>query len=260
MSQDDKVIAYLTPAEMQALMRETGKIGIQEMEQSGGQPVIHALLKVVNAESGVELPGGLPFSVVMFKDGREPGYSNIAIGTVVPAAELGIVLPADFFNLCNRRFRFVRVFPLDATSFVLQMDLFLHNATREYVKYGLGVWSTLFTHILFELMGNGGRSLAAAAEVYAAAATAERFASVVTEEPLAEVPLEAAEEAETEILALPVTEPVAEEAILLEAEEPPPAAAEEPEAEAKLAEAPAAAEPAEAPADKTEVPETPGEK
>jgi hypothetical protein len=217
MSRDDKVIAYLSPADMQALMRETGTISVLETVQSGGQPVIHAALKVVNAESGAELPGGLPFSVVMFKDGREPGYSNIAIGTVVPAAELKIVLPPDFFNLCNRRYRFVRAFPLDGQSFVLQMDLFLHNATREYVKYGFGVWGALFTHVLFELMGNGGQSLAAAAAAYAAMAEdmPARFVETVTEEPVAEVPVEAAAEpaaASVDAPAEPAAEAVAEEA------------------------------------------------
>jgi hypothetical protein len=189
MSQDDKVIGYFSLAQMQALLRETGMVSVLETGQAGGQAVIHAALKVINAESGAELPGGLPFSVVLFKEAREPGFSNIAIGAVVPAAELKLVLPPDFFNLCNRRYRFVRAFPYDANSFVLQMDLFLHNATREYVKFGFGLWGALFTDVLFELMGNNAQSLSAAAEVYAAFGPDERFAGTVAEAP--ETPVEA---------------------------------------------------------------------
>lgn len=62
----------------------------------------------------------------------------------MPYAQLGITLPADFFNRCNRSYRFLRAYALDADSFVLQMDLFLRNATREYVKYAFGVWATGF--------------------------------------------------------------------------------------------------------------------
>jgi hypothetical protein len=231
MSRDDKVIGYFSLAEMQALLGETGMVSVQETGQAGGQAVIHAALKVINAESGAELPGGLPFSVVLFKEAREPGFSNIAIGTVVPAAELKLVLPPDFFNLCNRRYRFVRAFPCDANSFVLQMDMFLHNATREYVKFGFGVWGALFTNVLFELMGNNGQSLAAAAEVYAG--MEERFAGTVTEapevpleKPLPETPAEAAADVET---VLPEARPEAVTADL-PAEESAPAAADAVEA------------------------------
>jgi hypothetical protein len=229
MSQDDKVIGYLSLQEMQALLGETGMIAVLETGQAGGQAVIHAALKVINAESGAALPGGLPFSVVLFKEAREPGYGNIAIGAVVPAAELKIVLPPDFFNQCNRRTRFVRAFPYDANSFVLQMDLFLHNATREYVKFAFGVWGALFTNVLFELMGNG-QSLAAAAEVFADGPD-ERFANSVAEPEAPEPPLE---EAVPETEAGTPTETVAPEAEAkpeeaktdLPAEEPAPAAAD----------------------------------
>ncbi len=182
MNQDNKVIAYLTPDEMAALMSETGLITVHERSIVDGKPVIHAALKVVNAQTGEQLPGGLPFSVVMFKNPREPGFSNIAIGTIVPAAELEIALPRDYFNFCNQRFRFTRVFPLDERSFVLQMDLFVHSATREYVKFMFGIWAAMFSQVLFELMGRGRDSLVAAAEAYAAAQTdlSQQYVSTVT--------------------------------------------------------------------------------
>jgi hypothetical protein len=245
MSQDGKVIGYLSLAEMQALLGETGLVGVLEAGQSGGQPVIHAALKVINAESGAELPGGLPFSVVLFKEPREPGYSNIAIGAVIPVTDLKLTLPPDFFNVCNRRTRFVRAFPYDANSFVLQMDLFLHNATREYVKFGIGVWSALFTHVLFELMGNA-PSLAAAAF---AGGPDDRFVSTVTKpETAAETP---AEEPATEV---PAETPVEVETIAPQAEAKPEEAktdlpVEEPAPAGAVVEA--AAEPAQAPAEET---------
>ena len=188
MAQDDKVIGYISPAELLDVMRETGMISVQETGTVDGKPVIHASLKVINAQTGEELPGGLPFSVVMFKGATEPGYSNIAIGTVVPAAELEIALPADFFNLCNRRFRFIRVFPLDASSFVLQMDLFVRNTTVEYIKFSFGLWAALFSQVLFELMGRGSQSLSRAAEVYATAPVdfVGRTAEVIAAAPVAE--------------------------------------------------------------------------
>lgn len=189
MSQDNKVIGYITPAEVAALMGETGMVAVHESGLIDGKPVIHAALKVVNAQTGEQLPGGLPFSVVMFKSPREPGYSNIAIGTVVPTAELEVALPRDYFNFCNQRFRFTRVFPVDERSFVLQMDLFVRNATREYVKYSFGVWAALFSQVLFELIGRGRESLVAAAEVYAAKNDlAQQYVSTViaSDEPVAE--------------------------------------------------------------------------
>ena len=71
------------------------------------------------------------------------------------------------------------MFPVDASSFVIQMDLILRDATREYVKFSFGLWGALFTQILFELMGRGRESLIAAAEAYAAVHTdfAEQIAS-----------------------------------------------------------------------------------
>jgi hypothetical protein len=201
MSQDNKVIGYLTPAEMAALMRETGTITVLESGLADGKPVIHAALKVVNAQTGEQLPGGLPFSVVMFKNPREPGYSNIAIGTVVPTAELEVSLPRDYFNFCNQRFRFTRVFPIDERSFVLQMDLFARNATREYVKYSFGVWAALFSQVLFELIGRGRESLVAAAEAYAARTDfTQQYVSTVTasdELAVEETAVEVVPEAET---------------------------------------------------------------
>lgn len=182
MTQDNKVLAYVSPEEMAALMSETGMIAVHERVIVDGKPVIHAALKVVNAQTGEQLPGGLPFSVVMFKSQHEPGYSNIAIGTVVPVAELEITLPRDYFNFCNQRFRFTRVFPLDERSFVLQMDLFVRNATREYVKFSFGIWAAMFSQVLFELMGRGKESLVAAAEAYAAAKTglSQQYVSTMT--------------------------------------------------------------------------------
>lgn len=171
MSKDSQIISYLSPADMVALMSQTGIVTVHETGMSDGKPVIHAALKVVNAQTGDHLPGGLPFSVVMFKAPNEPGYSNIAIGTIVPAAELNVALPRDYFNFCNQRFRFMRAFPVDERSFVIQMDLMVRNATREYVKFSFGLWGALFSQMLFELMGRGRESLIAAAEAYAAVHT-----------------------------------------------------------------------------------------
>jgi Uncharacterized conserved protein len=168
MANDRHVIQYMSPAELVGLMNATG-VMVHDTITSDGKPVIHAALKVVNAETGEQLPGGLPFSVVMFKSPNEAGYSNIAIGTIVPASELNVRLPRDYFNFCNQRFRFCRVFPVDERSFVIQIDLVLKNATREYVKFAFGLWGALFSQMVFELMGRGRESLVAAAEAYAQA-------------------------------------------------------------------------------------------
>jgi hypothetical protein len=167
MASDRHVIEFLTPAQLVALMNTSGIVSVRDTVMSDGKPVIHAALKVVNAETGEQLPGGLPFSVVMFKAPNEPGYSNIAIGTIVPANELRVALPRDYFNFCNQRFRFTRVFPVDDGSFVIQMDLILKNATREYIKFSFGLWGALYSQVLFELMGRGRESVIAAAETYA---------------------------------------------------------------------------------------------
>lgn len=189
MANDNKVIGYLSQPEMVALMDETGMISVEKAVTAGGQPVIHAALKLINSQTGEQLPGGLPFTVILFKTPREPGYSNIAIGAVVPAAELGVTLPRDYFNFSNQHYRFARVFPLDERAFVIQMDLFLHNATREYVKFSFGIWAALFSQVLFDLMGKGGQGLHAAAEAYAAARTdlSQQFVSTVlaSDEPAA---------------------------------------------------------------------------
>jgi hypothetical protein len=171
MANDRQVIQYMSPAELVGLMNAAGVVTVHETVMSDGKPVIHAAVNVANAETGEKLPGGLPFSVVMFKGPNEPGYSNIAIGTIVPASELKVVLPRDYFNFCNQRFRFTRVFPVDEKSFVIQMDLVLKNATREYVKFSFGLWGALFSQMLFELMGRGRESLIAAAQAYAEAHT-----------------------------------------------------------------------------------------
>lgn len=166
MVSNSKVINDMTPAELAAVIRETGST-VYEITVIDGKPVIHAALRIVNAKTGENIPGGLPFSVVLFKRPGEKNYSNIAIGTVVPVTELDIRLPRDYFNFCNQRLRFVRVFPLDERSFVIQMDLILHNSTQEYVKFGFGLWGALFSQILYELIGRGRESLEAAAEIYA---------------------------------------------------------------------------------------------
>ncbi len=184
MAQDNRIISSLSPADLVVLLQETAGIAVLESAAADGRPVIQAAVKAVNAQTGEVLAGGLPFSVVMFKSGNEPGYSNIAIGTVVPAAELDIHLPRDYFNFCNQRLRFVRVFPLDAGSFVIQMDLVLRNATREYVKFNFGVWSILFKQVLYELIGSGRDSLVRAVEVYAA--TAQHY--VATDQTICESP------------------------------------------------------------------------
>lgn len=246
MSNDRQIIDYLSPAELIALMNETGIIGVNEAVMSDGKPVIHAAVKVVNAETGEQLPGGLPFSVVMFKGANEPGYSNIAIGTIVPAAELNVTLPRDYFNFCNQRFRFSRVFPVDASSFVIQMDLILRNATREYVKFSLGLWGSLFAHVLFELVGRERESLAAAAEAYAHVHT--DFAAQIANTPQAEemppLPVEIAEPA---VMALDVEAIVPTDVMPAEVPEHAEAAVAEPavvveEAEAAVVEEPAIAE------------------
>lgn len=179
MANDRQVIQYMSPVELVGLMNATGVVTVHDTIIADGKPVIHAALKVVNAETGEHLPGGLPFSVVMFKAPNEPGCSNIAIGTIVPASELKVALPRDYFNFCNQRFRFARVFPVDENSFVIQMDLVLRNATREYVKFSFGLWGALFSQMLFELIGRGRESLISAAEAYAQAHTdfAEQIAT-----------------------------------------------------------------------------------
>lgn len=228
MNKDRQIIASLSPADLVALMNETGTIMIHEAGMSDGKPVVHAALKVVNAQTGEMLPGGLPFSVVMFKNPDEPGYTNIAIGTIVPAAELNVSLPRDYFNFANQRFRFSRVFPVDEGSFVIQMDLVLKNTTREYVKFNFGLWGALFSQILFELMGRGRESLIAAAQAYAEART--DFATHIAVAPVAadasepqalmlepDAIVPAAEMAEpvgvAEAVVEPVVEPVGEGAV-----------------------------------------------
>jgi hypothetical protein len=191
MAQDNKIIASLSPADLVVLLQETAGIAVIESSVADGRPVIQAAVKAVNAQTGEVLAGGLPFSVVMFKGSKDTGYTNIAIGTVVPAAELDIHLPRDYFNFCNQRLRFVRVFPLDAGSFVIQMDLMLRNATREYVKFNFGVWGMLFQQVLYELLGSGRESLVHAAEVYAATDVAQQYVATVTDQCVAEAPSDA---------------------------------------------------------------------
>ncbi len=210
MANDNKVIGYLAPADMVALMGETGMITVQESATVGDQPVIHAALKVISAQTGEQLPGGLPFTVIMFKTPREPGYSNIAIGAVVPTTEMGVMLPRDYFNFSNQHYRFARVFPLDDRAFVIQMDLFLRNATREYVKFSFGIWAALFSQVLFDLIGKGGQGLHAAAEAYVRARTdlSQQFVSTVVaaDEPAAVETALAESVANEAAAAEPVTE------------------------------------------------------
>lgn len=235
MSKDDKVIEYITPADMVDLMNETGMIMVHDSTTQGGHPVVHAAFKTINAQTGEELPGGMPFSVVMYKTPREPGYSNIAIGTVVQVADLGLALPRDYFNFANQRYRFARVYPIDERNFVLQMDMFIHSATREYVKNGFGLWSALFSQILFDLMGRNGEQLHAAAEAFAAARTeiAEQFVAtaVASDEPAAaaadvlpetpvDVPSEAVIEASSEPANAVPDVPAVEAAVTPQAAEP----------------------------------------
>lgn len=236
MNNDRQIITYLSPAELVALMNATGTITVHESGISDGKPVIHAAMKVVNARTGQSLPGGLPFSVVMFKNAKEAGYSNIAIGTIVPVAELNVSLPRDYFNFCNQRFRFARVFPLDERAFVIQMDLMVKNATREYVKFSFGLWGALFSQMLFELMGRGRESLIAAAEAYAAARTdfAEQIVTMpppVEPEPVMDLA------PETVVAEEPVAETVVEEPV---AEEPPAEAVSDEPAAESVAEEPVA--------------------
>jgi hypothetical protein len=211
MANDRQVIQFLSPAELVGLMNAAGVVTVHETGTSDGKPVIHASVKVVNAETGEQLPGGLPFSVVMFKGPGETGYSNIAIGTIVPVSELKIALPRNYFNFCNQRFRFTRVFPVDEQSFVIQMDMVLKNATREYVKFGFGLWGALFSQILFELMGRGREALVGAAEALAHTDFAQQVA--VTPELAITEPLPEATSAEPEELTSAAT-PDESEAVL----------------------------------------------
>ncbi len=204
MSNDRQVISYLSPADLAQLMNQTGVIAVHESGTSDGKPVIQAAVKVVNAQTGEQLPGGLPFSVVMFKGPKEPGYSNIAIGAIVPASELNVALPRNYFNFCNQRFRFTRAFPIDEHAFVIQMDLVLKNATREYVKFSFGLWGALFSQMLFELMGRGRESLVAVAEAYAAAHT-DFAGQIATAPALSETFAPAAEAAGELDAVLPLT-------------------------------------------------------
>lgn len=188
MAQDNKVIASLSPTDLVALLRETAGIAVLESAVADGKPIIQVAVKAVNAQTGEVLAGGLPFSIVMFKAANETGYSNIAIGTVVPVTELDIHLPRDFFNICNQRLRFVRVFPLDASSFVIQMDLVLRNATREYVKFNVGLWGMLFKQVLFDLIGSSADSLAHATAVYAETNIAQHVVSTLAGQDAEESP------------------------------------------------------------------------
>lgn len=245
MSNDRQIVSTLSPQELAALLNATGMINVLESRMSDGKPVIHAEVKVVNSKTGEQLPGGLPFSVVMFKSSNEQGYSNVAIGAIVPAAELGVRLPRDYFNFSNQRFRFARAFPLDPQSFVIQMDLVLRGATRDYIKFNFGLWCSLFSQMLFELIGRGRESLVSAAEAYAVAnvdfasqiaaaipAVAEVPAEVpmplmaeaiVPEAPVAEAAVVAAPQAmdvavPSEVPVEPASEPVSEPANELVAE------------------------------------------
>lgn len=169
MTNDCVIIKSITPSDLIKLMQETGTVTVQESCVIDGKPVIHASLVKANAMTGEQLAGGVPFSVVLQRNATDKGYTNVSVGAIVPAAELGIVLPPDFFNFSNQRLRFVRVYPVDAQSFAVQMDLVLRHATREYVKFAFGLWGSLFSQLLFELIGKGKDTLAVAAEAYAAA-------------------------------------------------------------------------------------------
>jgi hypothetical protein len=149
---DNDVSSKMTWAELSVLMRETGMISIEGVGRLDGLPTIGASLKIVNAETGEKLPGGLPFSVVLFKDLSQAGYSDVALVATVPAAELNAHLPRDFVDSCNRRHRFVRAYPLDQNSFIVQADLFLRGTTREQLKYTFGVWAAALSQILFDLV------------------------------------------------------------------------------------------------------------
>lgn len=160
MSQDSKVISYLSAPELSALMNATGAIAVDATTTAESRPVIQAHLKITDHRTGEEIPGGLPFAVVMFKGEREPGCSNIAVAARIPVGALGIRLPANYFNLCNEQYRFVRVFPLGHDSIALQMDIYLHAATREYVKFAFGIWATAFSQVLYDLMSQRGQMAA----------------------------------------------------------------------------------------------------
>jgi hypothetical protein len=160
---DDKIIDTMSPQQFVALMNETGMFSITGTGSVDGNPIVQAALKLKNAQTGEVISGGLPFAVIMFKAEGDPGYTNIAIATRVPAAELHIEVRPGFFAECNRQYRFVRSFPVDRATFVLQMDLFLRMATREYVKFNLSLWAAVFSSILFELLAQRGGEASTAA-------------------------------------------------------------------------------------------------
>ena len=256
MSQDSKVLGFVSPADVAALMRETGVLSVETTSTLEGNPVIQAAVKVMNAKTGEELPGGLPFAVVLFRNAGEPGYTNVAIGTSVPVADLGITLPPDFFNQVNQHYRFLRAYLSGRTSVVLQMDLFLRHATQEYVKFAFGLWAAGFSQILLGLFGQQeGEAPSPALEAFAAAPedALANYAAAVNAEPetIAEAPVEEiATEAEAEVAEEPAAEALPEapatevlaEAVEIPAEEIP---AEEPAATA-VAEEEEALPPAEA--------------
>jgi hypothetical protein len=149
---DGNIIPRMSWAELTALMRETGMIETEGTGRVDGLPTIGASLKIVNAETGEKLPGGLPFSVVLFKDVHQAGYSSIAMVATVPAAELNPQMPPGFIDACNRRHRFVSVYALDKGSFIVQADMIIRGVTREHLKYGFGVWAAALSQILFDLV------------------------------------------------------------------------------------------------------------
>jgi Predicted membrane protein len=204
MAFDSMIVKSVTPADLIKLMRESGAVAVSETSVIDGKPVIHAALVKANAKTGEMLPGGLPFSAVLHRGSTDKGYTNLAIGTIVPAAELGIELPPDFFNYSNHRLRFVRVYPVDTQSFAIQMDLVLRFATREYLKFAFGLWGTLYSQILFELVGKEHEALALAAEAFAAT---HRPAVLMPEPELASEP-QSEPVSEPEIHVPAVVEPV----------------------------------------------------
>ena len=149
---DGTVISWLSWAELAALMRKTGMVTVEGVGRVDGNPAIGASLKIVNAETGEKLPDDLPFSVILFKDATQSGYTSIAMVARVPAAELNAQMPEGFLDACNRRYRFVHAYMLDRSSFVVQADLNLRGVTHEHLKYSFGVWAAAVSQILFDLM------------------------------------------------------------------------------------------------------------
>ncbi|MDE2182952.1 MAG: hypothetical protein KGJ78_08020 [Alphaproteobacteria bacterium] len=152
MGRDRKIIEFISPSDMSAVMAETGLIGVEGTDSAEGAPVIHAVFKGLVPATGAYVASGIPFTVVMSKGPKDRGYSNIAVVAKVPAGELNARSAAVFAQACNRELRFVRAYLSGQGDLVLQADLFLRMATREYVKFWFGALAEIYLEALSGLV------------------------------------------------------------------------------------------------------------